>query len=557
MLTEDIIINNIDEVLEGHLEPKEKEDSIYKKTLCLDDFTEESRQFVVDYICPLCKGIYYNPVIDPCGHIFCQRCFNAFTSSIKPQIVELRCPITNQPLSQSPSTIGLIANILDKQTLNCSNKKIGCGWKGIVKDFVEHIEKDCPKQTLKCSSKGCECMILRENMEDHLKKCEFRIVNCTYCNQSLAFNQLNEHFNSCPKYPIKCPQKCELMIEREKLNEHLSKLCPNTSVKCDFSVIGCDEEFLNKNKESHMSSSYNSHLKKMLQYVIKENKELHLKINELQKQIRSDVLYPSKSVKSSSQKSNTVNTAPVTKTQSHIDNHQNFMPNILQFTGVKRQREDGPNENDKDNDESLKNNQPIRTGCNEVEVINPPSLTSITNKNGKIYYDVAWLPQGVTIIDNLIKFTANAKTEHKFVFSTLEMKQDVPTQWKIEIAETSSWIAFGVCDKKKVISNKMKFFSSNRQFNHGTFLISSNNYLWNCNVEKENNFFLLMPKFEKGKEIIFTYYPIEKELKFEIGAFFSKLSDVRPIVGSNLTACIVFLHSGNSVRLVPLDDNKK
>ena len=114
MITEDIIINNIDEVLEGHLESKEKEDSIYKKTLCLDDFTEESRQFVVDYICPLCKGIYYNPVIDPCGHIFCQRCFNAFTSSIKPQIVELRCPITNQPLSQSPSTIGLIANILDR-----------------------------------------------------------------------------------------------------------------------------------------------------------------------------------------------------------------------------------------------------------------------------------------------------------------------------------------------------------------------------------------------------------------------------------------------------------
>ena len=48
---------------------------VYPIQLSLLNFTEESRQKLQEYICPLCKGIYIDPVIDSCAHIFCKKCF--------------------------------------------------------------------------------------------------------------------------------------------------------------------------------------------------------------------------------------------------------------------------------------------------------------------------------------------------------------------------------------------------------------------------------------------------------------------------------------------------
>lgn len=498
--------------------------SIYTKTLNIDDFTEDCKTYVVDYMCPLCKGVYYNPVIDLCGHIFCQRCFEIFHSANQISN-EMRCPISGATLTSCPSQITLISNILDKQTLNCCNRNIGCEWKGVVKDFVSHIDKDCPKQTLQCSLQGCTSRILRENMKEHLMNCEYRIVNCSYCNISLAFNQLEEHYKICPKYQLQCPQSCGSMIEREKMDEHVAVLCPNTTVTCKYNNIGCNETFLNKETEEHLHKFFDVHMEmisNLLTDVIKENKELKAKVKELEHQLEVNPVNP---LMKMSSKWNNQNTS------------ENL--NCMYFTGSKRPREnellslvDSTTTAKKDVSKNV---------CQDVEMVStkPP-------------FDTSAIPPGVTIIDNLVKYSCNSKTEHRFVFSNIEIGKVLPTKWKIEIIDIYSWIGFGVCDKKKVLSNKMKFFSSSKLFNHGTFLFSSNNYLWNCNVERENNCYMAMPKFEKGTEIMFTYFPERKELLFEIGTFSVSLTDVRPIMGTELTVCVVFLHSGNTIRLIPL-----
>ena len=508
--------------------------SIYTKTLNLDDFTEDCKAYVIDYMCPLCKGVYYNPVIDICGHIFCQRCFEIFHSAN--QITnELRCPISGVTLPGVPSQITLISNILDKQTLNCCNRNIGCEWKGLVKDFVSHIENDCPKQTLQCSLQGCSSRILRENMKEHLMNCEYRIVNCGFCNISLAFNQLEEHYKSCPKYLLQCPQSCGSMIERDKMDEHVAVLCPNTVVTCKYSIIGCNEKFLNKETEEHIRKFSDTHFE-MISTIVstlkKENEEFKAQIKDLYHKLEV----------------NPVN--PLVKMCSRW-NIENTSENVsgINFTGSKRPRD---SEVISLIDSSRK--KELNSGGKGVEVISPPTFGNTNSLKGINLFDTTALPPGVTIMDNIVKYTCSSKTEHRFVFSKIEIGKCLPTRWKIEIIETQSWIGFGVCDKKKVLTNKMKFFSSSKLFNHGTFLFSSNNYLWNCNVERENNCYMAMPKFEKGTEILFTYFPDRHELLFEIGTFSVSLTDVRPIMGTELTVCIVFLHSGNMIRLTPLNE---
>ena len=67
-------------------------------------------QELEDYICPLCKGLLLNPVIDNCSHTFCKDCFNKYYK------IKKQCPITKQKLTITELThVDVISKSIGKK----------------------------------------------------------------------------------------------------------------------------------------------------------------------------------------------------------------------------------------------------------------------------------------------------------------------------------------------------------------------------------------------------------------------------------------------------------
>ena len=89
----------------------------------------------------------------------------------------------------------------------------------------EHLVKDidnkrgCPFTELQCSN-GCGVVMQRRLVEGHLKsECELRKVKCEYCNTTGSYQWINSsHHKECPKYPVECPNHCEVgHVRREEI----------------------------------------------------------------------------------------------------------------------------------------------------------------------------------------------------------------------------------------------------------------------------------------------------------------------------------------------------
>ena len=160
------------------------------------------------------------------------------------------------------------------------------------------------------------------------------------------------------------------------------------------------------------------------------------------------------------------------------------------------------------------------------------------------------LPRSIIVTENVVSMQYTSKT-HQFAISSLAMDKTIETKWQCEIVDSiKGWIGFGVCDKKKLMSNKMRFFFPGPDQSHGCFLFSSNKVLWNSNVKEEDNTRFIMHDLEKGDKISFRYLPLLKVLEFDTGKYQGKLTNVAPILDKELHMCLVFLHGGNSIRVI-------
>ena len=151
----------------------------------------------------------------------------------------------------------------------CPHKLLGCTWTGELRSLDEHLVKDidnkrgCPFTELQCSN-GCGVVMQRRLVEGHLKsECELREVKCEYCNTTGSYQWINSsHHEECPKYPIECPNHCEVgHVKREEIRGHLEE-CPLAITKC---VFGC-ENTLVRNAMEHMKEAVSLHMEHILKH---------------------------------------------------------------------------------------------------------------------------------------------------------------------------------------------------------------------------------------------------------------------------------------------------
>ena len=122
----------------------------------------------------------------------------------------------------------------------CTNEKEGCKWQGEVNDIDTHL-KSCQFEGVKCENHGCEKNLQRQFVKNHMDfECLYRDVSCQHCDSIGAhFFIEGKHKDECPKFPMLCPNGCDVgTVAREDVDKH-RKICSLEIIECQYYDMGC------------------------------------------------------------------------------------------------------------------------------------------------------------------------------------------------------------------------------------------------------------------------------------------------------------------------------
>ena len=145
-----------------------------------------------------------------------------------------------------------------KVPLPCLNN---CGVDSILREDMELHKTTCPFEEIECPN-DCSIKLQRQFIVNHAGvECSRRKVVCQYCQLSEEYQFIEgQHKEECPKFPMNCPNKCEISdIPREDLIAH--KLdCPLEVVECKYYNIGCRDTMPRKDQCKHEKEKMEKHL---------------------------------------------------------------------------------------------------------------------------------------------------------------------------------------------------------------------------------------------------------------------------------------------------------
>ena len=164
-----------------------------------------------------------------------------------------------------------------------------CKWKGTIATLEYHQKKcwftllPCPKE---CRDENGEVnQFIRKSMETHLKKkCPNRNYQCNDCGEIGTFFEItNIHDKICERKQIGCPNvECDLVIERQYMDHHVTEECGYTVLPCKYKIIGCKVKKMRRDMQDHEEESKQLHLDMAM------NTTVQLKIENIE--LKRDVL---------------------------------------------------------------------------------------------------------------------------------------------------------------------------------------------------------------------------------------------------------------------------
>ena len=219
-------------------------------------------------ICAICFLPSKEPhLITCCGHTFCKICLEGSKNSGS------ICP-----MCRSEEFAAVFNKQADRmiQSLHvfCTNKEQGCEWQGEVNDITNHLG-DCLFQVVHCP-KVCGKSLQRQYLTNHVEtECPRRTVSCQYCNDVGEYQFIEgQHKEECPKFPVQCPNECEIeSIHRDEVEEH-REVCPLEMIQCDYHVVGCEVKMARKDMNTHKQEKMEVHLLLSINKLMETNMQL-------------------------------------------------------------------------------------------------------------------------------------------------------------------------------------------------------------------------------------------------------------------------------------------
>jgi len=238
----------------SNLPPKKDIPYIPTKNLFQPELFLEQED-IEQFICGICNKICDDPVITGCGcqTLYCKNCLNFFYINNKHI-----CPQCNKSTGE-PTILGIINTTIKNKKMKCVNFSIKCTWEGKCKDYLFHLEHECPKEIVNCPNRGCIIKLKREEISEHIEKCEFKEFSCDKCGLIMPEREKLLHKNICLKEKIKCPQGCDVEMERGDFNLHKIN-CEYSIIDCPYYYLGCTDKFKRKFEKEKLNEDLNKHL---------------------------------------------------------------------------------------------------------------------------------------------------------------------------------------------------------------------------------------------------------------------------------------------------------
>lgn len=494
--------------------------SSFEKQLDLGMFTKESQEIVKDYICSLCQGILKDPVMDQCSHVFCRKCIENYLE------VKKTCPSNNNYIldKNKMNSIKFVSQILERQTIHCLNKEKGCDWVNKLENLDQHLQFVCKKQPVKCLNIGCDGKILKENLENHLKNCDFRTIECPDCSINIPYILQSNHTNECTKYKINCPGGCGELIQRQNVDKHLKQECNNGDVECQYKSYGCNSIIRRKDINEHYKNNSPNHNILVLKFL--EN--FQIANGERVKKIENYIL-------------------DLTEKINKLDNKVISIENEVCLNRKKKRLTKNSEEEVKFESENINSQKEndylvLDDNPNDTKSESNDLIELETTQISRIF-DTTNISPDLVIEGN--KITCRSMVNHKHHFAFFNKKLHENFEWMVKIIKCNQWISIGLCDKDQVVSNNYKFIGSK---NHGCFLLTSNSYIWNCkNISENNKHLKSFSSFKDNDTISLEYEYSSKTLTFTNNLETVKLTNVK---ADNLVPCIIMLSNEDQVYIL-------
>jgi uncharacterized coiled-coil protein SlyX len=135
---------------------------------------------------------------------------------------------------------------------------------------------------IRCPYKGSECEWVGEvgGAKQHTTACPKRPWECEHCDFTSTFDVGIQHVEQCTKYPVPCPNKCEIgTVPHCDVEKHRGTECPLEPVACRFADVGCNVKVARRDLKLHMEESQQQHLLSATLLNLKLTKETIAELN--------------------------------------------------------------------------------------------------------------------------------------------------------------------------------------------------------------------------------------------------------------------------------------
>ncbi|GAB6029628.1 hypothetical protein CHUAL_005366 [Chamberlinius hualienensis] len=165
----------------------------------------------------------------------------------------------------------------DHIKFTCPKRRTKCEFcnKEFLGEMLEGHTGSCQYEPIYCENK-CGSKLQRRFMSTHrLAECIKRLAPCRHCVKEFVFDTMQAHHAKCPRYPVNCPNRCDMVkIPREDLENHLKEQCPSIVIPCAFKEMGCHFKGARGSLNVHIEENAKQHLLMMCGLVVKQQHQI-------------------------------------------------------------------------------------------------------------------------------------------------------------------------------------------------------------------------------------------------------------------------------------------
>ena len=232
--------------------------------------------------------LYRNYTCDLCGHT------GTYTEITGEDTMTPYKPTSNVEKEYPPPEKGHYM-VCQQYPKECPNN---CGEK-MKRNEIEEHRMLCLKEKVRCknwkvkgikwggASDKCGEVMERHWLRNHVAhECLYRNYECRFCHYEDKYTVITgmkvmkrynpseqeeavlspkefSHYSTCNKYPVGCPNKCEVSLPREEVAMHRES-CPLEPVSCLFRDTGCGVTIPRKDLDDHIKEKQSEHLNGLL-----------------------------------------------------------------------------------------------------------------------------------------------------------------------------------------------------------------------------------------------------------------------------------------------------